>query len=80
MHEQKLNFHRAQITELNRRMTALMNTTKRGFPSHENMQICEAPPIRNAVRPTLINGNGAESQVTPQFLIKQNQKLAEVSI
>lgn len=90
VHEQKLNFHRAQITELNRRMTALMNSTKRGFPSHENMQIFDSnpaatttlsSPIRNAIPPKHKNGHIANSQtqVTPQFLLKQNQKLAEVS-
>ncbi|KAI6192302.1 hypothetical protein M3Y97_00322400 [Aphelenchoides bicaudatus] len=82
VHEQKLNFHRAQITELNRRMTALMNSTKRGFPIHENMQngldgsengtVNSSPPIRNAIPPP-----SKTPQLTPQFLLKQNQKLAE---
>lgn len=64
-------------------MTALINSTKRGFPTHENMQhaLDEAdgvasPPIRNAVPPpTKMQSAPA---LTPQFLLKQNQKLAEV--
>ena len=82
MHEQKLNFVRAQITELNRRMTALISTSERGFPTHENMH------IRNPVVPQpalLTDGNSRGS--TPQaemassmaqLLQKQNQKLVEV--
>uniref|UniRef100_A0A1I7WWK3 Suppressor APC domain-containing protein 2 n=1 Tax=Heterorhabditis bacteriophora TaxID=37862 RepID=A0A1I7WWK3_HETBA len=38
VHEQKLNFLRAHVTELNRRMVALMETSERGFPTHVNLQ------------------------------------------
>ncbi|CAI4233083.1 unnamed protein product [Auanema sp. JU1783] len=38
VHEQKLNFLRAHLTELNRRMVALMETSDKGFPTHENLQ------------------------------------------
>ncbi|CAJ0583416.1 unnamed protein product, partial [Mesorhabditis spiculigera] len=31
VHEQKLNFLRAHVTELNRRMVALMETSEKGF-------------------------------------------------
>ncbi|CAI5456074.1 unnamed protein product [Caenorhabditis angaria] len=34
VHEQKLNFLRAHITELNRRIVAIMETSDRGFPAH----------------------------------------------
>ncbi|VDP61283.1 unnamed protein product [Heligmosomoides polygyrus] len=40
VHEQKVNFLRAQLTELNRRMVSLMETSERGFPSHGNLQVC----------------------------------------
>lgn len=86
VHEQKLNFYRAQVAELNRRMTALMATSERGFPSHENMQ------IRSAVVPTSTSGSSSGGSAasrnstaasTPepqaaQFLYKQNQQLVEV--
>lgn len=65
-------------------MTALMNSTKRGFPTHENMQLFEdpngfqqSPPIRNPIPPK--NVVVSNEELTPQFLLKQNQKLAEVS-
>lgn len=85
VHEQKLNFYRAQIAELNRRMNALMATSERGFPSHENMQ------IRNAVVPSSTSGSSSGGSAasrnstaasTPepqaaQYLYKQNQQLVE---
>ncbi|CAJ0934986.1 unnamed protein product, partial [Mesorhabditis belari] len=37
VHEQKLNFLRAHVTELNRRMVALMETSEKGFPTHVNL-------------------------------------------
>lgn len=39
VHEQKLNFLRAHLTELNRRMVALMETSEKGFPTHNNLQV-----------------------------------------
>uniref|UniRef100_A0A914D6P1 Uncharacterized protein n=1 Tax=Acrobeloides nanus TaxID=290746 RepID=A0A914D6P1_9BILA len=89
VHEQKLNFVRAQITELNRRMTALISTSERGFPTHENMQ------IRNPIAPhptIVLNGStgsrstsdgsltppaGISPTTTAQWLHKQNQRLTE---
>ncbi|CAJ0609303.1 unnamed protein product [Cylicocyclus nassatus] len=38
VHEQKLDFLRAHITELNRRMISLMESRERGFPTHVNLQ------------------------------------------
>uniref|UniRef100_A0A914HN45 EF-hand domain-containing protein n=1 Tax=Globodera rostochiensis TaxID=31243 RepID=A0A914HN45_GLORO len=38
VHEQKLNFHRAQIAEMNRRIAAFLTSSERGgFPSHSNI-------------------------------------------
>ncbi|CAD5233412.1 unnamed protein product [Bursaphelenchus xylophilus] len=71
VHEQKLNFQRAQITALNRRMCALMTSSEKGFPSHEN--------IRNPVKPPE-NGNYTsvdQPANTALQLLKQNRKLAE---
>ena len=39
VHEQKLNFLRAHLTELNRRMVSLMETSEKGFPTHSNLQV-----------------------------------------
>ncbi|VDL72335.1 unnamed protein product [Nippostrongylus brasiliensis] len=39
VHEQKLNLLRAHLTELNRRMVSLMETSERGFPFHVNLQV-----------------------------------------
>ncbi|KAE9552053.1 hypothetical protein FO519_004744 [Halicephalobus sp. NKZ332] len=72
VHEQKLNFLRAQITELNRKIENLMSSSEKGFPSHQNM-------IRNPV----ISSNGRTSNSsTPDVLgstslQRQNQKLLE---
>lgn len=39
VHEQKLNFLRAHITELNRRILAVMETSDKGFPTHHNRTV-----------------------------------------
>ncbi|KAE9414108.1 hypothetical protein Angca_000876, partial [Angiostrongylus cantonensis] len=39
VHEQKLNFLRAHVTELSRRIVSLMESSERGFPSHANLQV-----------------------------------------
>ncbi|VDM54607.1 unnamed protein product, partial [Angiostrongylus costaricensis] len=39
VHEQKLNFLRAHVTELSRRIVSLMETNERGFPSHANFSL-----------------------------------------
>ncbi|VDK66022.1 unnamed protein product [Anisakis simplex] len=39
VHEQKLNYLRAHISELNRRMTSLMESSEHGFPTHSNLQV-----------------------------------------
>ncbi|GMT32048.1 hypothetical protein PFISCL1PPCAC_23345 [Pristionchus fissidentatus] len=36
--EQRLNFLRAHVSELNRKATALMETSERGFPTHINLR------------------------------------------
>jgi len=91
VHEQKLNFVRAQITELNRRMTALISTSERGFPTHENMQIRNpiAPQSGvvltgstgsrsdGSVTPPVVGGNSTSNTNTAQLLQKQNQRLME---
>ncbi|KAK6009021.1 hypothetical protein OSTOST_26084 [Ostertagia ostertagi] len=43
VHEQKLNFLRAHLTELNRRMVSLMESSERGFPSHVMLQKDKLP-------------------------------------
>uniref|UniRef100_A0AC34QGX6 Uncharacterized protein n=1 Tax=Panagrolaimus sp. JU765 TaxID=591449 RepID=A0AC34QGX6_9BILA len=72
VHEQKLNFHRAQVSELNRRIQNLMASSEKGFPSHQNM-------IRNAVPPSQSNSSGQTSTCsTPDLALSvQNQRLLE---
>ncbi|KAL3102363.1 hypothetical protein niasHT_029788 [Heterodera trifolii] len=54
IHEQKLNFHRAQIAEMNRRITTFLASSERGgFPSHTNI-------VNNN------NNNNNSSSATPQ--------------
>ncbi|KAJ1352140.1 hypothetical protein KIN20_008340 [Parelaphostrongylus tenuis] len=43
VHEQKLNFLRAHVTELSRRIVSLMESSERGFPSHANLQKSSLP-------------------------------------
>ncbi|CAD5229696.1 unnamed protein product [Bursaphelenchus okinawaensis] len=74
VHEQKLNFQRAQITALNRRMCTLMAFNEKGFPSHDNLQ-----HIRNPVKPPENSNYSVVEQpaTTAMQLLKQNKKLAE---
>ncbi|TKR73934.1 hypothetical protein L596_021177 [Steinernema carpocapsae] len=62
VHEQKLNFVRANITELNRRMTSLCESSERGFPTHGNLVKNQMPQ---------------PSDEASQWLHKQNRKLTE---
>uniref|UniRef100_A0A1I8EVU3 Uncharacterized protein n=1 Tax=Wuchereria bancrofti TaxID=6293 RepID=A0A1I8EVU3_WUCBA len=39
VHEEKLNYLRAHIAELNRRITSLMESSDHPFPTHSNLQI-----------------------------------------
>lgn len=39
VHEQRLNYLRAHISELNRRITSLMESSEHGFPTHCNLQV-----------------------------------------
>ncbi|KJH43983.1 hypothetical protein DICVIV_10001 [Dictyocaulus viviparus] len=53
VHEQKLNFLRAHVTELNRRITSFMENSERDFPSHANLQV-GVPVLFSAVSVTLL--------------------------
>ncbi|CAI2356721.1 unnamed protein product [Caenorhabditis sp. 36 PRJEB53466] len=63
VHEQKLNFLRAHITELNRRILAVMETSDKGFPAHHNK--------------TTSNGGSSNGPNDDQlvWLHRQNQRL-----
>ncbi|VDK27678.1 unnamed protein product [Gongylonema pulchrum] len=50
VHEQKLNYLRAHIAELNRRITSLLESSERGFPSYSNLQVPLSPFWRAGVR------------------------------
>ncbi|CAG9530307.1 unnamed protein product [Cercopithifilaria johnstoni] len=39
VHEEKLNYLRAHIAELNRRITSLMESSDHSFPTHSNLQV-----------------------------------------
>uniref|UniRef100_A0A158Q807 Uncharacterized protein n=1 Tax=Elaeophora elaphi TaxID=1147741 RepID=A0A158Q807_9BILA len=39
VHEEKLNYLRAHIAELNRRITSLMESSDHAFPTHSNLQV-----------------------------------------
>ncbi|VDM23988.1 unnamed protein product [Toxocara canis] len=39
VHDQKLNYLRAHVSELNRRITSLMESSEHGFPTHSNLQV-----------------------------------------
>ncbi|MFH4977502.1 hypothetical protein AB6A40_004211 [Gnathostoma spinigerum] len=45
--EQRLDFLRAHISELNRRSTSLMESSERGFPTHSNLQVKTQMPQPN---------------------------------
>lgn len=62
VHEQKLNFLRAHITELNRRILAVMETSDKGFPAHHNRTTSNGP------------ANGANDDQLV-WLHRQNQRL-----
>ncbi|KAK0401074.1 hypothetical protein QR680_015581 [Steinernema hermaphroditum] len=62
VHEQKLNFVRANITELNRRMAALCESSERGFPTHGNF-------IKNQMP--------QPADEASQWLHKQNKRLTD---
>uniref|UniRef100_A0A8R1DPN2 Uncharacterized protein n=1 Tax=Caenorhabditis japonica TaxID=281687 RepID=A0A8R1DPN2_CAEJA len=62
VHEQKLNFLRAHITELNRRILAVMETSDKGFPAHHNKTTSNG----------LANGANDDQLV---WLHRQNQRL-----
>uniref|UniRef100_A0A915A7L1 EF-hand domain-containing protein n=2 Tax=Parascaris univalens TaxID=6257 RepID=A0A915A7L1_PARUN len=47
VHEQRLNYLRAHISELNRRITSLMESSEHGFPTHCNLQIKTQMPQPN---------------------------------
>ncbi|CAB3399734.1 unnamed protein product [Caenorhabditis bovis] len=59
VHEQKLNFLRAHITELNRRMIAVMETSDKGFPTH--------------IKPKNVSSSANDDQLV--WLHRQNQRL-----
>lgn len=52
-----MNFYRAQITELTRRMKSLMANSEHGFPSHQNMtqEFENEQSIRKPKSPTVTN-------------------------
>uniref|UniRef100_A0AC35FSF2 Uncharacterized protein n=1 Tax=Panagrolaimus sp. PS1159 TaxID=55785 RepID=A0AC35FSF2_9BILA len=64
VHEQKLNFVRAQVSEVNRRIQALMQSNEKGFPNHQNM-------IRNPILPpsgaNVANGRASNSSTPESF-------------
>uniref|UniRef100_A0A1I8AI62 Spermatogenesis associated 18 n=1 Tax=Steinernema glaseri TaxID=37863 RepID=A0A1I8AI62_9BILA len=62
VHEQKLNFVRANITELNRRMAALCESSERGFPTHGNLAKSQLPQ---------------PADETSMWLHKQNKRLTD---
>ncbi|KAI1712035.1 hypothetical protein Ddc_12626 [Ditylenchus destructor] len=67
VHEQKLNFYRAQITELGRRMKNLMASSERGFPTHANMGIrnqVAPPPSQNGNSKSNSDGTGTCSSAS----------------
>jgi len=39
VHEERLNYLRAHVTEVNRRMVSLMESSERGFPTHINLEV-----------------------------------------
>uniref|UniRef100_A0A915DM40 Uncharacterized protein n=1 Tax=Ditylenchus dipsaci TaxID=166011 RepID=A0A915DM40_9BILA len=91
VHEQKLNFYRAQITELNRRMKGLISSSERGFPSHQNMlrmPMAPAPQVKlggslgssassTSTNPSSSPHSSPEPQHTLHFFKQQHQKLIE---
>uniref|UniRef100_A0A914YTI4 Uncharacterized protein n=1 Tax=Panagrolaimus superbus TaxID=310955 RepID=A0A914YTI4_9BILA len=90
VHEQKLNFVRAQVSEVNRRIQSLMQSNEKGFPNHQNMiRNPVLPPsgatngrISNSSTPESFsnhnnNNNNNNSPASTTWLHAQNQKLAE---
>uniref|UniRef100_A0A914W041 Uncharacterized protein n=1 Tax=Plectus sambesii TaxID=2011161 RepID=A0A914W041_9BILA len=47
VHEERLNYLRAHVTEVNRRMVALMESSERGFPTHINLEVRNQLPQPN---------------------------------
>uniref|UniRef100_A0A2K6VX20 Uncharacterized protein n=1 Tax=Onchocerca volvulus TaxID=6282 RepID=A0A2K6VX20_ONCVO len=47
VHEEKLNYLRAHIAELNRRIASLMESSDHSFPTHSNLQIRTQMPQPN---------------------------------
>ncbi|VDN50940.1 unnamed protein product [Dracunculus medinensis] len=46
--EQKFDYLRAHISELNRRITSLIKTSEYGFPTHTNLQMrAQMPPVND---------------------------------
>ncbi|PIO69359.1 hypothetical protein TELCIR_08815 [Teladorsagia circumcincta] len=64
VHEQKLNFLRAHLTELNRRMVSLMESSERGFPSHVMLQKDKLPQQQDDQLAWLHRQNLMLTQVT----------------
>uniref|UniRef100_A0A1I7V9B5 Uncharacterized protein n=2 Tax=Loa loa TaxID=7209 RepID=A0A1I7V9B5_LOALO len=67
VHEEKLNYLRAHIAELNRRIISLMESSDHSFPTHSNLQ----------VRTQMPQPNDEQSQYYRRQNIKLCQELAD---
>uniref|UniRef100_A0A7E4ZWJ6 Uncharacterized protein n=1 Tax=Panagrellus redivivus TaxID=6233 RepID=A0A7E4ZWJ6_PANRE len=63
VHEQKLNFIRAQVTEMTRRISALLVSNEKGFPNHSNL-IRNAVPATTTAPSTAASGSGGSNTTT----------------
>lgn len=75
-HQERLNFQMAQIFEVNQHLSALVESTERGFPLHMNLAVRQ-PTAYFKKSPPILTGQQQDQDLAVHHLKELNHLLSE---